>query len=57
MCIQAYDEGRGPKKLAVCIVMELCEMGDVTAYLKVHRQTDTHTHTPARACTYTNTHT
>ena len=25
----------GEKKLAVCIVMELCEMGDLTAYLKV----------------------
>ena len=24
----------GKKKLGVCIVMELCEMGDLTAYLK-----------------------
>ena len=32
---QANGEYGGPKKLGVCIVMELCEMGDLTAYLKV----------------------
>jgi serine/threonine protein kinase len=28
------EKQTGAKKLAVCIVMELCEMGDLTAYLK-----------------------
>ena len=32
---QATEELGGAKKLGVCIVMELCEMGDLTARLKV----------------------
>ena len=31
---EALDQQSGGRRLAVCIVMELCEMGDLTAYLK-----------------------